>query len=398
MNLSQRLAQISPGGSNGREVFHRARALIASGVAVADLTIGEHDIRTDPAILAAMDASARGGHTGYSSVAGIPALRAEIAGRIATRTGVATTPENIVVTAGGQAALFAAMFAIGAPGDACAFIDPYYVTYPGTIRSAGLVPRPIVTEARDGFLPRPEDLLAGTAGARGLLVNTPNNPTGAVYPDATLAGVADAARAHDLWLISDEVYDTQVWTDRHTSLRALPDMAAHTLVVGSLSKSHAMTGSRLGWICGPEEAVAHIVNLFVHLTYGIPGFVQDAGLFALQQGAPFEERIAAPFARRRALVDAALARTSAVIGLPTQGAMYAMLDVRATGLSGLAFAERLLEAERIAVMPGASFGAAASGHVRVAMTIDDAALADALARLVRFAEAEAAAARTTAMS
>ena len=155
-----------------------------------------------------------------------------------------------------------------------------------------------------------------------------------------------------MWLISDEVYDTQVWEGAHLSPRALDGMAEHTLVVGSMSKSHAMTGSRCGWIVGPVDAIEHLTNLATHTTYGVPGYIQDAALFALNQGTGFETEIAAPFQRRRLLAQDILARQNAVSLVPAQGAMYLMLDVRSTGMSGEDFAYALLEKHHIAVMPG----------------------------------------------
>jgi arginine:pyruvate transaminase len=146
-----------------------------------------------------------------------------------------------------------------------------------------------------------------------------------------------------------------------------------------------MTGSRIGWVCGPAEAIAPMIDLATHTNYGIPGFIQEAGLFALQQGPAFEESIAAPFRRRRTITMDLLARQNIVRAAPIAGAMYAMLDIRATGLSGEAFADALLDSEHIAVMPGESFGAAADGHIRVAMTVADDRYADALSRLLAFA-------------
>jgi arginine:pyruvate transaminase len=385
MRISHRIAHLTEDGSGGWGLYFRAQALKAAGVGIADLTIGEHDVRTDPAILAAMDAAARGGHTGYAAIRGTETLRAAVAARVAARTGVATGPENVLITPGGQAALFAAHHLVGEAGDRALFVDPYYATYPGTIRGAGLVPVAVPARAGDGFLPRAEAVEARAEGAVSLLLNTPNNPTGAVYPEATLAALAWVARARDLWVISDEVYDSQVWAGRHLSIRALPGMAERVLVVGSMSKSHAMTGSRVGWIVGPEEAVAALSVLSTHTTYGVPGFVQDAAEYALSRGEAFEAAVAAPFRRRRDIAMARLAGQDVVRAVPAGGAMYVMLDIRATGLSGEDFAARLLDAARIAVMPGESFGAAAAGHVRVALTIPDAAFAAAFGGLLDFA-------------
>ena len=276
MKLSNRITQITPGGSDGWEVFYRARAMKAAGHPVTELTIGEHDIRTHPSILNAMDESAKGGHTGYASVPGTPALREAIAARIQDATGVPTTAANVLVTPGGQSALFSAHNAVCDAGDTALFIDPYYATYPGTIRSIGAIPKAIPASPDTGFQPRAKDIREHADGAVSLLINTPNNPTGAVYSAATLQGIADTCIEHDLWLISDEVYDTQIWESTHISPRALPDMAQRTLVVGSMSKSHAMTGSRVGWICAPPHVIEHLINLATHTTYGVAGFIQHS--------------------------------------------------------------------------------------------------------------------------
>lgn len=385
MRLSTRISTMITGGSDGWDLHRRAKALIAAGTPVVELTIGEHDIHTAPEILDAMDAAARRGYVGYSPIAGYPALRAAVAARISATTGVATVAENIIITPGGQAALFMAHHAVCDEGDTALFIEPFYATYPGTIRAVGARPHSVIATAEDGFQPRAAALAAAAPGARSLLVNSPNNPTGTVYGRRTLEGIAQVVADHDIWLISDEVYDSQVWDGAHLSPRALPDMAERTLVVGSLSKSHAMTGSRLGWVCAAPDVVARLTDLATHTTYGIAGFVQQAGLFALSLGPAFEAEIAAPFLRRRALTAQVLGRQNIVRAAPMQGAMYAMLDIRATGLSGDAFALALLDAERIAVMPGESFGAATAGHVRVAMTVADEVYVDALARLVALA-------------
>lgn len=388
MKLSDRIKQINGGGSDGWDVFHRARRMKNEGVPVTELTIGEHDIRTNDRILAAMDRSATGGHTGYAEVPGVAELRRKVAHRIAERSGVPTTQDNILITPGGQAGLFAAHLAVCNPGDTALFIDPYYAAYPGMIRSVGANPVAVPASPDSGFQPQKAALARPAAHAVSLLVNTPNNPTGAVYDMATLKGIAAVCQDSDLWLISDEVYETQVWEGTHISPRSLPGMTERTLVVGSMSKSHAMTGSRIGWICAPESIVAHLINLATHTTYGLPGFVQDAAIFALDQGAAFEDAVGAPFSRRRALTLKALQGQNIVRPVPIQGAMYAMLDIRATGLDGETFANALLDAEQIAVMPGESFGKAAAGHVRVAMTVDDDSYVTALDRLVAFARTQ----------
>lgn len=386
--LSSRITSINTGGSDGWEVFYRSRRMIDAGVDVTELTIGEHDIGTDQSILDAMHKAASGGHTGYPEVPGIHALRREIAKRLATSTGVPTEMENVIITPGGQSGLFACHIAIGSPGDTALYVDPCYVTYPGTLRSTSLNAVPVPTRSRDAFLPQPEviDRLAKETGAKSLLLNSPNNPTGMVYPREHLIEIGKVCEENDMWIISDEVYDTQVWDGDHISPRALPGLAERTLLIGSMSKSHAMTGSRMGWVVAPAPMINSLIDLATNTTYGVPGYIQDAALFALQQGEALESKVAEPFRRRRDLLLDVLAKQEFISAIPAKGAMYLMLDIRKTGMSGEEFANALLDAHHIAVMPGESFGTSAAGHIRLALTIEDSKLVSAVQTLCDFAQ------------
>lgn len=387
MKLSNRITTLNGGGSNGWEIFEKARDMIAAGEPVTMLTIGEHDIGTSREILEAMHQAALGGHTGYAAIPGTPALRETVAKRVEARTGVPTTSKNVLIVPGGQSGLFASHFAAVNPGDRALHIDPYYATYPGTLRAVGAEPVAVPARAENGFQPTYEDIAAKAQGATSLLINSPNNPTGAVYSPETLAAISKACQDFDLWLISDEVYETQVWDGEHISPRSLPGMEERTIVVNSLSKSHAMTGSRIGWIVAPEAVISELTELVTNTNYGVTGFVQDAAQFALNQGDSVEKAVAAPFLRRRGIVQNLVENQNVAQLVPAQGAMYVMLDVRATGLSGKDFANGLLDEELIAVMPGESFGQAAAGHLRIALTVDDDRLEDAIVRLLAYAKA-----------
>lgn len=386
MQPSTRIRAIFDGGSDGWEILGKARARQRAGQPVLNLTIGEHEDPTPPRIIEAMAEAARAGHTRYSAFTGSPELRAAIAARAASRTGWPTTPDEVIVTAGGQAALLASFLATLDPGDAIVIVDPYYATYPGTIRTVQGVVRTVPALPDAGFQPDLEALAEACRGARTLLINSPHNPTGAVYTRETMEAVRDIVLANDLWLISDEVYDGMVWRGEHLSPRGLPDMAERTIVIGSVSKSHAMTGFRLGWAVGPRGIIDLMGDYALNATYGLPGFIQEAGLFALTQGGAEEDDLMATFRRRRDLAVRRLSGRNGVRLAAPDGAMYVMLDVRSTGLSGEAFAEALLEAEGIAVMPGESFGDAAAGHLRVALTVRDDELGEALDRIADFAE------------
>lgn len=385
MKVSKRIAGLTGGGSDGWDIYRKSREMIASGIDVIELTIGEHDRRTEPEILKAMHEAAMAGHTGYSSIPGTEELREAIAQRLTSRTGVTTTKDNIVVTPGGQAALFAAHTAACDPGDTALYIDPYYATYPGTIRGVGAVAQPVPARAAFFFQPQRADLEEPARTARSLLINSPNNPTGVVYSRETMDQICQITQENDLWLISDEVYDTQLWEGAHLSPRQMPEMADRTLVIGSLSKSHAMTGSRLGWIAGPEEVIEHLINLSTHTTYGVPGFIQEAGLFALNEGTELEDKIAAPFLRRHTEISG-LFHSRGVPVVPSTATMYLMIDIRSTGLSGDDFAHQLLVEHHIAAMPGESFGASAAGHLRIALTVDDDRLVSSANRIADVVE------------
>ncbi|WP_316014244.1 pyridoxal phosphate-dependent aminotransferase [Roseobacter sp. HKCCA0434] len=384
MTPSARLRAIPDPAGDAWAVFERAVALKAEGRDVTMLSIGDHDTTTPHPILDAMIASARGGHTGYAAMSGTPGLRAAIAERASLRTGAPLTPEAVLVLPGGQFALFAALMAVTDPGDAVVLLDPYYATYPLTVRSAGAVPRIAPTRPDAGFLPDLDTLDAAMSGARALILNSPNNPTGAVYPRAVMERIAGMAIRHDCTIISDEVYDGQVWEGTHLSPRTLPGMAERCIVIGSLSKSHVMTGARLGWLVAPEGTALALRDLAISTTYGVPGFIQDAAEFALRDGDAIEAEAAARYRRRRDLAVEVLAGSPVRVS-PPQGGMYLMLDIRPTGLSGIDFAMRLLEETGVATMPGEGFGKAAAGHLRVALTVADERLADALRRLVTFA-------------
>jgi arginine:pyruvate transaminase len=298
------------------------------------LTIGDHDIKTDPSILDAMKASMDAGHLGYSSVMGTDTLRDAIASRVTLRTATSAARENIIVTPGGQAALFASLMAALDPGQSCIVLDPFYATFAQTVRSAGGRAILVETPADQGFQP---DIAAIERAlqpdTRAILINSPNNPTGSVYDPGRLAALADLCLRRGLWLISDELYEAQIHDATHLSARDLPGMAEQCLVVGSLSKSHAMTGSRLGWVVGPAEAVARIGELATTTTYGIPGYIQDAGLHALTQGEAIEAAIAARYRRRAQAALAAIGNQPGIRAVPPQGGMYLMLDIRETKAS-----------------------------------------------------------------
>ena len=386
MELSRRIRAVVGGADDCWSLYYRARAMKAAGEPVVMLTIGDHDIKTDASILDAMKAGMDAGNLGYSSVMGSDALRDAIARRVTARTAAGAARENVIVTPGGQAALFASLTAVLDPAQSCIVLDPFYATFVQTVRAAAGRAILVETPADQGFQPDVAAIeRALETDTRAILINSPNNPTGAVYDLDRLEALADLCRRRGLWLISDELYEAQVHDGVHLSPRDLAGMADRCLVVGSLSKSHAMTGSRLGWVIGPAEVIERLGDLATTTNYGIPGFIQDAGIHALTEADAIEAEIAARYRRRGQAALAAIGNGPGLRAVPPRGGMFLMLDIRETGLSGGEFAIRLLDAERIAVMPGESFGHAAAGHLRIALTVPEAELRDALGRIAEFA-------------
>ncbi|MEC9344285.1 MAG: aminotransferase class I/II-fold pyridoxal phosphate-dependent enzyme [Pseudomonadota bacterium] len=390
-HLSQRISTIAPAGRTGWEVHFEAERRRAAGEEVIFCSIGDHDFDTPAETVEACVEAVRAGHHHYTGLAGYGPLREAIARATTHSTGVATRADNIITTVGGQGALFAAIQATLDPGEHAIVIGPYYATYPGCFRLSGNPYTVVDARPEDDFQPRRDALEAAlTPGTRIVLMNSPNNPTGAVYSRETLEAIASFCRDNDLWLISDEVYWTHTGKRAHVSPLSLEGMEPRTLVVNSVSKSHAMTGWRVGWLRAPAQAVARLTAFSLVVTYGLSDFVSRAAAEALDNEWGLAE-IALTYERRRELMLAALRGLEGVTIHGSQGGMYVMLDVRAIEPDGERFAFDLLRTENVAVMPGESFGEAAAGHVRISLCQPDEVLEEAARRLARFVRASAAA-------
>lgn len=381
---SSRISGITPSGKDGWEVHFAAMTRKQAGEDIIMLSVGDHDFDTPAETVEAAVRYVRGGYHHYTQLPGLPRLREAMA-KLSTRcTGVATSAAEILATPGGQAALFAAVQATLDPGQHAIVVAPYYATYPGTFRAAGAGFTVVETRAEDSFQPDPAAIeKAIEPNTRAILINTPNNPTGAVYTRAHLEAIADICRRHDLWLLSDEVY----WTiahGEHISPRSLPGMAERTLVINSMSKSHGMTGWRIGWLTGPEPIISLLISLNLVSTYGLPDFVSRAAIEALENDWGVEEIARIYDTRRLAFLDA-IRGVNGITVRGSEGGMYVMLDISEIEPDCEKFAWALLEAEKLAVMPGSSFGEAASGHIRISLCQSESVLNEAAARLQRFA-------------
>ncbi|MEQ1950635.1 pyridoxal phosphate-dependent aminotransferase [Mesorhizobium sp. CN2-181] len=380
---SSRITGIIPSGRDGWEVHFAAMTRKQAGEPIVMLSVGDHDFDTPAETVEACVAAVRGGFHHYTQLAGIPALRAAMAKVSTEATGVPTGVDEVIATPGGQAALYSAVQTVLDPGTHAIVVAPYYATYPGTLRAAGADFTVVETHAETGFQPEAAAIEAAVReNTRAILINTPNNPTGAVYTRKSLEGIADICRRRDLWLLSDEVYWTLVGGD-HVSPRSLPGMAERTLVINSMSKSHGMTGWRIGWLTGPAEIIRLAIDLNLVTTYGLTDFVSRAATQALENRFGVAE-IAARYAARRETFLAEVAGLNRITVRGSEGGMYIMLDVRDVEPDCEAFAWAFLDAEKVAVMPGSSFGEAAAGHIRISLCQPEPVLAEAATRLKRF--------------
>lgn len=382
--VTERLAHM--GGAKWG-VHAKARAMKAAGTPVIELTIGEPDVPTPPEMIAAAARSMQSGRVGYSNGRGEPALLAALAARYSERRGQPVGTDRIMCFPGTQTTLYAVMTALVAAGDEVLVGDPMYATYEGVIVSTGARAVPVMLRPEAGFRMQARDVAAAiTPNARVLFLNSPHNPTGAVLRRDEIAELGELAKKHDLWIISDEVYEDLVFPGTpFTSPLDLPELADRTIACASISKSHAAPGFRSGWCVGPAEFCARLLPLSETMLFGNQPFIADMTAEAVSHHSPVSAGMAERFARRAALIrDRLHAVNHLGVHMPEAG-MFALVDVRATGLSGLAFAESLLAAQHVAVMPGESFGAGLAGWLRISLTQPDGMIAEACDRIAAHA-------------
>jgi aminotransferase len=333
---------------------------------VVTLGVGEPDFATPWHVCDAMVDALERGRTSYTPSAGIPTLRQAISTYVRRRYEVDYDPDCEVLVANGVSeALDLAFRALLEPGDQVAVVTPCYVAYPACVDLAGGEVIAVGTRFEDDFALDPE-LLEGalTPRTRVLLLCYPNNPTGAVMSREQLERIARIAVERDLIVVSDEVYDQLVYRGHeHVCVPALPGMRERTLLLNGFSKSYAMTGLRLGYACGPEDVIAGMLRIHQYTALCCSVVAQWGAVEALTSGDAEAARMRDEYARRRPYLTRALNE----IGLPCfepKGAFYCFPSIRHTGLTSEEFAGRLLEEERVAVVPGNAFGAAGEGFVR----------------------------------
>ena len=340
--------------------------IVQSMKGVISLGIGEPDFVTPWHIREAAIYSLEKGKTGYTSNLGSPRLRRAIAKYVEQHFAVEYNPhDEIIVTVGVSEAIDLALRALLNPGDEVIYHEPCYVSYSPSIQLAGGVPVAVATRAEDEFSLKASDLeKVVTPKTRVLMLNFPTNPTGAVMPLEELKKIAAFAVKHDLVVLTDEIYSELTYDDvRHHSIAALPGMKERTLFLHGFSKAFAMTGWRIGYACGPADIIEAMMKIHQYSMLCASIMSQEAACEALERGQRSMERMKEEYRLRRNYIVSSLNEAGIPCHSP-KGAFYVFPDIRGTGLSSKDFSLKLLDAKKVAVVPGTAFGPSGEGYVR----------------------------------
>ncbi|CAM3181168.1 aminotransferase [Sporolactobacillus spathodeae] len=352
---------------------------------VISLGVGEPDFVTPWNVREAAIQSLEDGYTSYTANAGIPALREEIANYMNDYFCVSYKPESeIIVTVGASEAIDIALRAILNPGEEVLVVEPCFVSYAPLVTMAGGVPVTVQASAENQFKIHPEQLeRAVTDRTKAIMICSPNNPTGAMLSREEMLRIAAFAKAHDLLILSDEIYAELVYDDIYTSFAALEGMRERTILVSGFSKDLAMTGWRLGFVCAPEEITQGMLKIHQYAIMCASTMAQHAGLEGLKNGRKDVNEMRKSYRQRRNYIVESLNEMGLSCHRP-EGAFYTFPSIRSTGLSSEDFAHRLLENEKVVVVPGNAFGESGEGYVRCSYATSMAQLQEAMTRMRRF--------------
>jgi len=366
----------------------KTKALQASGEDVCNFAAGEPDFDTPEHIKEAAIVALRAGKTKYAPTPGIPELRKAIVDRYAAEYGFSAAPEQVIVSPGGKFNCYLGVLAVCSPGDEVIVPAPYWVSYPEMVKLAGATPKFVLADDRTGFSLTPAMLEAAiTPKTKLVILNSPSNPTGAVYSRGELEAIVAVAVKHNLYILSDEMYEHLVYDDaRPTCVATLSEAArARTILVAGFSKTYAMTGWRIGTTVAPLPIAKAISELQSQMSSNVTTFAQYGALAALRE----KEKTAAAlklmmtaFDRRRKHLHAELNRIAGIKCLLAEGAFYLFPNISSFGLKDTDFCARLLEAEKVGVIPGSAFGA--EGYLRLSYATSDEVIQKGVARIARF--------------
>jgi aspartate aminotransferase len=385
IKLADRGNRISP--SMTFAIASKAKALKAQGVDVCDFSVGEPDFNTPELMREAAKAALDAGKTKYAPTPGLPELRSAIAEKLRRDNGLAYDPEQVVVTVGGKQALFNTLMVLLNPGDEAIIPTPAWVTYPEIVKLTGAKTVSVTTDETTGFKLSARQLAdAVTPRTRALILNSPCNPTGAVYTAQEIKALTEVIVERQIIVISDEIYEKLIYDGlEHLSIGSLDDeIRKLTVTCSGFSKAFAATGWRIGFAAGPTAVIKAATALQSHSTSGATTFAQYGALAALQAASLEKtvEEMRTIFQARRDLIVSELQQIPGLTCAMPHGAFYAFPNISQTGLDSMTFCERLLAAEQVATVPGVAFGA--DSNIRISYATDTATLREGLARLRRF--------------
>jgi len=353
---------------------------------VISLGIGEPDFATPWHIREAAIYALERGRTGYTSNLGLPRLRRSISDYVCKHFGIRyDATSEILVSVGVSEAIDLALRALLNPGDEVLYHEPCYVSYaPSIVLSRG-TPRPVRTQARDGFALRAEELEKQiTPRARVLMLNFPTNPTGATMAPPELEKIAALCVRHNLVVLTDEIYSELLYDGAvHTSIATFPGMKERTVLLHGVSKAFAMTGWRIGFACAPPALIEAMMKIHQYAILCAPIMGQDAAIEALEHGAQSLETMRREYELRRNFITSALQAMGLECSKP-RGAFYAFPDITSTGLTSREFSLRLLHEKKVAVVPGTAFGEGGDGHVRCSFATNLGDIKIAMERMAAF--------------
>ncbi|PID85463.1 MAG: aromatic amino acid aminotransferase [Chloroflexi bacterium] len=377
--ISKRVAQTPPSGI--RKFFD----IVATMKDVISLGIGEPDFVTPPPVLQAGIASLKRGETGYTSNSGTIEMRRAVSKHLHKLYGVSYDSENeIIITVGVSEAVYLAMTAVLDPGDEVIIPEPCFVSYAPEVSFAGGVPVMVPCYVEHQFQVTAEDIEARvTDKTKAIFLGYPNNPTGAVMSRQRMTEIAAVAEQHNLLIISDEIYDQLVYGVAHTCVPSLPGMRERTILLGGLSKNYAMTGWRIGYACANPDLLSAMRKVHQYTIMSAPTTAQAAAVIAFEEGHEHVQRMVAEYDRRRRLIVEGF-NTLGLDCFEPKGAFYAFPSVARSGMSSNDFANKLLEEEEVAVIPGEAFGESGHGYIRAAYAQSYEKIEEALNRLESF--------------
>lgn len=378
--LASRLNVMS--GEGALSVFARAKELEREGRSIIHLELGEPDFHPAEPVLAALEKALRAGKDRYCTVAGIPALREELARYLERTRNLRVDPKSIVIAPGCKIALFLALMSIVEPDDEVLYPDPGFPGYPSITAGFGGKAVPYELAERNQFQPDPNEIATKiTPHTKAILTCSPNNPTGTVYSDAAQRRIAELAVEHDLYVLSDEIYARIIYSDRYISMLSYPGMTERTVIIDGFSKSFAMTGWRLGYAVAPPPIVEQLELLAINTYTCVAEFTQYAAIEALRDTAGATPKMVKEFAARREQFVRELNQVPGFRCPHPDGAFYAWVNISGTGMPAEEVCRVLLEEAGVAAIPGAAFGPSGRDFVRFSFASSNATLHEAVERI-----------------